>query len=187
MTNLNLENKTKRNTDPNGALAAFAHGVNTPGDVPAILSVGLGYDFIPALRATAEYHHYYDRQADMAADKQKYLTHGTDEYALGVEWDAMPLLTVSAGAQITDYGLSDRFQTDTSFSCDSYSIGLGAAFHIRKNINFNVAYFWTTYNDYDKPYSNTAVTSSGSVPSVQGINTYGRTNKVFGVGIDYRF
>lgn len=187
MTNLNLENQTKRNTDPNGALAAFAHGVNTPNDVPAMLSTALGYDFLPTLRATAEYHHYYDKQAGMAAHKEQYLTHGTDEYALGIEWNAIPMLTVSAGAQITDYGLSDRFQTDTSFSCDSYSVGFGASFHIKKNINFNLAYFWTTYSDYDKQYTNTVETAAGAVPSVQGINTYSRTNKVFGVGIDYRF
>ena len=30
------------------------------------------------------------------------------------------------GVQFTDYGLSDDYQSDTSFSCDSYSLGVVA-------------------------------------------------------------
>lgn len=187
LTNLNLENKTTKNTDPDGALAAFKHGVNTPSDVPAILSMAAGYDILPTLRGTLEYHHYFDQNAGMANDKQKYVTHGTNEYALGVEWDVHKYVTVSAGGQITDYGLSDNFQTDTSFSCDSYSIGFGAKLNLSKHAKVNIAYFWTTYDDYTKNYTSTTSVNGQSVPSVTGTNVYKRTNKVFGLGLDYAF
>jgi len=43
-----------------------------------------------------------------------------------------------------------------------------------KHLTMNVAYFWTNYSDYDK------ITATGST-------TYSRTNKVFGLGVDYKF
>lgn len=187
MTALNLENKTRRNSDPKGTLAAFAHGVNTPSDVPALLTLAAGYQFLPTLRGTVEYHHFYDRHAGMADDKQKALRHGTNEYAAGVEWDAAQWATISLGGQRTDYGLSDDFQYDTSFSCDSYSLGFGASLHLSKRFDINVAYFQTFYSDYTKPYINEQQTAAGTVTAVSGRNVYSRTNKVFGIGIDYRF
>ena len=86
----------------------------------------------------------------MADNKQKTLKHGTHEYLAGVEWDINKIFTVSGGYQKTDYGLSDAFQTDTSFSCDSYSVGLGGRINLSKALSLDVAYFWTTYSDYTK-------------------------------------
>jgi long-chain fatty acid transport protein len=178
MANMNIENKTKTLQVPagtEGAFAAFADGVNTPNDIPALLTAAVGYEFLPTLRASVEYHYFFDKQAGMAGDKQKTLTGGTNEYLAGIEWDVHKYVSVSGGFQKTDYGLSDAFQSDTSFSCDSYSIGLGAALNLTSHLRLNLAYFWTTYSDYTKKLSDTSA------------NVYGRTNKVFGLGIDYRF
>lgn len=86
----------------------------------------------------------------MANDKQKYLTKGTNEYLAGIEFDVTKQLTLSCGGQITDYGLSDNYQSDTSFSCDSYSLGVGAKIKMNKHLNLNVGYMWTNYEDYTK-------------------------------------
>lgn len=180
-TNLNIENKTKVNTDENGALAAFKDGVNTPNDIPSMLSVAAAYEFLPVLRASVEYHFYDDKNAGMADDKQKSLTKGTNEYLLGIEWDVIKRLTLSCGGQITDYGLSDGYQTDTSFSCDSYTLGFGAKVQLSEKANLNVGYMWTTYKDYTKTSSNYNGTG------LAGTNVYSRTNKVFGLSIDYKF
>ena len=177
-TNLNIENKTRENTT---GMPAYDHGVNTPNDIPAYLSVAANYKFTRNLNASVEYHHFFDKQAGMADDKQKSLEKGTSEYLAGVEWDIIPLVTVSGGFQYTDYGLSDDFQTDTSFSCDSYSLGFGAKFNITQKLSLNIAYFWTKYKDYTKDMSNYCDTG------LPGTNVYKRTNKVFGVGVDYRF
>ena len=180
-TNLNIENNTKKNTDENGALAAFKHGVNTPNDIPSMLSVAAAYEILPVLRASVEYHFYDDKKAGMADGKQKYLTKGTNEYLMGIEWDVIKRLTLSCGGQITDYGLSDNFQSDTSFSCDSYTLGVGAKVVLSERANLNVGYMWTTYEDYTKKFSNYNGTG------LPGTNVYSRTNKVFGVSLDYRF
>ncbi|MDO4163761.1 MAG: hypothetical protein Q4D56_05160 [Bacteroides sp.] len=182
MTNLNIENKTKKNSDPDGALAAFKDGVNTPSDIPALLTAAVGYEFLPTVRASVEYHHFFDKQAGMANDKQKALTHGTHEVLLGAEWDITRHVTISGGYQNTDYGLADDFQSDTSFSCDSYSLGFGAALKLSKHLKLNIAYFWTNYKDYTK-----ASDSYNGITGMAGTDVYSRTNKVFGLGIDYQF
>ena len=189
-TNLNIENDTKV-LEAKGfeeQMKDYKHGVNTPSDMPSVLYVAAGYEFIPnKLRGTVEYHYYDDKHADMAGNKNKELKHGTHEFLAGVEWDINKTFTVSAGAQRTDYGLSDKYQSNTSFSCDSYSIGLGGAINVSKNVKLNVGYFWTTYSDYKKEMPAEAGGYNGISPAITGSDVYSRTNKVFGVGIDYKF
>lgn len=181
---LNIENDTKKNSDEDGALSDFKDGVNTPSDVPALFSTALGYEIIPnKLRGSIEYHFFDDKNAGMAKHKEKYLTSGTNEYLAGIEWDVFDRLTLSCGGQITDYGLSDEFQQQTSFSCDSYSIGFGGLIKLNKKLNVNIGYFITEYSDYTKNMSNYA-----GIPGLfPGKDTYSRTNKVFGFGVDYKF
>ena len=186
MTNLNIENSTKENSlrmigAAESELADYKHGVNTPNDIPSMLSIAAAYEFLPVLRASVEYHFFDDKSAGMANGKQKFLTKGTNEYLAGIEWDVTKHLTLSCGGQITDYGLSDDYQTDTSFSCDSYTLGFGAKLNLTARAALNVGYMWTTYDDYTKKsqnYNNTGLS---------GTNVYSRTNKVFGASINYRF
>lgn len=186
MTNLNIENSTKANSlrmigAAESELADYKHGVNTPNDIPSMLSIAASYEFLPVLRASVEYHFFDDKSAGMAGGKQKYLTKGTNEYLAGIEWDVTKHLTLSCGGQITDYGLSDNYQSDTSFSCDSYTLGFGAKLNLTERAALNVGYMWTTYEDYTKKFSNYNGTG------LPGTNVYSRTNKVFGVSLDYRF
>ena len=112
------------------AIAPFQDGARTRYDMPALLSVAAGYEFTPKLRATLEYHFFDDKNAKMANDRQEKLTHGTHEILAGVEYDINDKFTVSCGGQRTDYGLSDGYQQNTSFACDSYSVGFGGAWNI---------------------------------------------------------
>ena len=183
-TNLNIENNTKNLQYPPSAkdmVAPYEHGVNTPNDIPAMLSIAAAYEFLPVLRASVEYHFYDDKNAGMANGKQKYLTKGTNEYLAGIEFDVTKQLTLSCGGQITDYGLSDNYQSDTSFSCDSYSLGVGAKIKMNKHLNLNIGYMWTNYEDYTKKSTNYNGTG------LPGTNVYSRTNKVFGLSADYSF
>lgn len=52
---------------------------------------------------------------------------------------------------------------------------------MNSHLNLNIAYFWTTYDDYTKTsenYNNT---------TIKGTDVYARTNKVFGLSVDYHF
>ena len=154
--------------------APYEDGAHTRYDMPALLAVAAGYEFTPKLRATLEYHFFDDKNAKMAGDRQEELTHGTHEILAGVEYDINDKFTVSCGGQRTDYGLSDGYQQNTSFACDSYSIGLGGAWNVNEKLRLNAGYFISLYSDYNKQAS-------------YGQETYSRTNNVIGVGVDYKF
>ena len=162
-------------------VAAYEDGATTRYDMPALFSVAVGYEFTDQLRATVEYHNFDDKHAKMAGDRQKELTHGTHEYLLGVEYDINNKFTVSCGGQRTDYGLDDDYQQNTSFACDSWSVGLGGAWNINKKVRLNVGYFITIYSDYKKESTNYQGTPWSAT------ETYSRTNNVIGLGIDYKF
>ena len=171
-TNLNIENKTNKLEVPVGTPEAvikpYADGEQTPSDIPAFLSVAAGYEILPTLRASVEYHFFDDKRAGMLNDRQK-------------EWDVIKYLTISGGFQKTDYGLSDNFQTDTSFYCSSYSLGFGARARLSDALSLDIAYFWTTYDDYTK----TSADYNGT--GMPGTDVYSRTNKVFGLSLNYHF
>lgn len=154
--------------------APYQDGVRTRYDMPALLSVAAGYELTPSLRATAEFHFFDDKNAKMGGDRQNELTHGTYEVQLGVEYDINEQFTVSLGGQRTDYGLSDGYQQDTSFACDSYSIGLGGKWNINEKVALNAGYFITLYSDYTKQ-------------AAYGQETFSRTNNVIGLGVDLKF
>lgn len=188
--NMNIENDTRTLNYPQGAepfMAPFKDGVNTPSDIPAFFSVAAGYEFLPCLRASVEYHFFDDKHAGMAGGKENYLKHGTHEYLAGVEWDIDKFMTVSGGFQKTNYGLSDEFQGDTSFSCDSYSLGFGARLNLTKALSVDVAYFWSKYSDYTKEQPRKDMLVSMKQPVDGDQDVYSRTNKVFGVSVNYKF
>ena len=190
-TKINTENDTKELSATMmgaDALAQFADkvapyedGAKTRYDMPALMSIALGYELTPQLRATLEYHNFDDKHAKMAGDRQKNLTHGTDEYLLGVEYDINDKFTISCGGQRTDYGLDDNYQSNTSFACDSWSFGLGGAWNINEKVRLNAGYFCTIYSDYTKEQANYQATSWSTK------EVYSRTNHVIGLGIDYKF
>lgn len=160
----------------------YLPGEETRYDMPSLLAVAVGYEFTKKFRGALEYHFFDDKHAKMAGDRQKTLEHGTHEFLAGLEYDINRKLTVSCGAQRTDYGLSDGYQQNTSFACDSYSLGLGGAWNITEKMRLNVSYFCSLYGDYKKgPQANYQGTP------YSGTETYSRTNHVIGVGLDYKF
>ena len=173
---LNVQNKTT--IDDTGL---YKDGVNTPHDIPAFLSVGGDYQITKSWNVSAGYHHFFDSDANMANDKQKYINGGINEYLLGTEYIINKIFLVSAGGQITRTGVTDAYQSDMSFSLNSYSVGFGGAVNITPDLRLNLAYFFTNYS----PWTKTSVSYNGT--GVAGSDTYDRTNKVFGIGVEYRF
>lgn len=169
-TALDVENDTK--VDDTGM---FGDGVNTAHDIPALLTVGASYQITPKLLASVGYHHFFDSNAKMQDNKQKYAG-STNEYLAGLEYRIDRMFLISAGGQITRYGVEDSYQKDLSFSCNSYSLGLGGAVNVSPTVRINIGYFWTNYSDYSK-------TPGGGTNK----DVFSRTNKVFGAGVDFSF
>ena len=175
-TNMDIKNKTK--TDDTGL---FPDGAKTPYDIPALFTFGAQYEVISGVSVSAGYHHFFDSDAKMQSDKQKHIDGGINEFLLGAEWQINKMFLVSAGGLITRTGVTDDYQSDMSFSIHSYSIGFGGAINVSESIRINLAYFFTNYDDWTKIISNS--TSSAFASGL----TFARTNKAFGIGLDYRF
>lgn len=184
-TSLDVESKTIDGKD--GGLDEFKDGVNTPHDIPALLTIGASYQILPNLSASIGYHHFFDSDADMSGGKEKFINGGTNEYLFGAEYRINRMFLVSAGGQITRYGVTDDYQRDLSFSINSYSIGLGGAVNVAKNVMINIGYFWTTYSDWTKKVDPYITMVPQFAAAGGGTDVFSRTNKVFAAGVDFSF
>jgi len=177
-TALQLENETTENST---GVEAYNDKVKTPYDIPALLTIGVQYDIIPQVTVSVGYHHFFDSNAKMANDKQKFINGGVNEYLAGIEYRINDMFLVSCGTQITRQGVTDDYQSDMSFAINSYSLGFGGAIRITQNFRVNLAYFITNYSNWSKSSNN-----YGGV-GMAGTDIFGRTNQTFGIGLDFRF
>lgn len=168
----------------NEALGEYADGKKIAGDIPSLLTVGVGYSPIDELRINVGFHWFDDYNATSYNNRNKLLKkRGTLEFNAGVEYDVTKKITVSTGWQNTNYGLTDEYMDDKSFVVGSNSVGLGGVYHITKKLDFTVAYFHTFYNH---------VKTSETVTLAPGVsNTYNsdytRNNSAFAAGVNITF
>ena len=189
-TMLGLKNQFDDELDE--AIGEYADGKKIAADIPAYLSVGVGYSPIDPLRINVGFHFFDDKNAKAYNNRQEKLDHGTLEYNAGVEYDINKKFTVSAGWQSTNYGLPEeeattskdkRFMDDKSFVTSSNSVGLGGVWHFNKKMSLTVAYFHTFYQ-------HKKTTESVELIPGNAINysaDYSRNNNVFAAGIDINF
>ena len=182
-------------------LDKFRDGRTVKEDIPALLTLGAQYEILPSLRIMAGYHHYFDKRASQEGDSQELLESGSREILAGVEYDITDRVQASAGWQNTHYGLTDEYMKDMSFNVSSNSLGVGLGIQATKRIKVNVAYFHTFYKDYNRAtndyngISATVATAAGQATAdalvasgmLKGSDSFTRTNKVFGLGIDFSF
>ena len=159
------------------AINKFRDGEKVSEDSPALLTVGAQWSIVPQVRLNLGYHHFFDKDVTWYGNTQDLLDHDTNEFLAGAEWDINDRLTISAGGQLTRYGMSDAFMNDMSFVVDSYSFGFGAQYKVNDMVTLQAAYFQTNYETYDK------VTSTE--PLVK--DAFTRTNRVLGVGVELTF
>ena len=184
--------KNQFDTELDEAIGEYEDGKKIAADIPAYLSVGVGYSPIDPLRINVGFHFFDDKNAKAYNNRQEKLDHGTLEYNAGVEYDINKKLTVSAGWQSTNYGLPEeeattskdkRFMDDKSFVTSSNSVGLGGVWHFNKKMSLTVAYFHTFYQ-------HKKTTESVELIPGNAINysaDYSRNNNVFAAGIDINF
>ena len=168
----------------NEAIGEYADGKKIAGDIPSLLTVGVGYSPIDELRINVGFHWFDDYNATSYNNRNKLLKkRGTLEFNAGVEYDVTKKITVSTGWQNTNYGLTDKYMDDKSFVVGSNSVGVGGVYHITKKLDFTVAYFHTFYN---------TVKTSETVTLAPGMsNTYNseytRNNNAFAAGVNITF
>ncbi len=168
----------------NEALGEYADGKKIAGDIPSLLTVGVGYSPIDELRINVGFHWFDDYNATSYNNRNKLLKkRGTLEFNAGVEYDVTKKITVSTGWQNTNYGLTDEYMDDKSFVVGSNSVGLGGVYHITKKLDFTVAYFHTFY-DHVKT-SEELTLAPGKTVTYN--SDYTRNNSAFAAGVNITF
>lgn len=133
-------------------LSEFEDGKKVATDIPALLGIGVAYNFTPRLRAALSGHYFFDKDARQHDNKQKLLDGNTWEVLAGVEYDVTDRLTASLGAQSTNYALGDDcgYISDVSFVSSSYSLGAGVKFKASERVSLSLSYFKTFYYSITK-------------------------------------
>lgn len=168
----------------NEALGEYADGKKIAGDIPSLLTVGVGYSPIDELHINVGFHWFDDYNATSYNNRNKLLKkRGTLEFNAGVEYDVTKKITVSTGWQNTNYGLTDKYMDDKSFVVGSNSVGVGGVYHITKKLDFSVAYFHTFYNHVKT--SETVTLAPGK--SYTYNSDYTRNNNAFAAGVNITF
>lgn len=187
-TRLRVENKSEMNdftskmaADPKSALSQFADGAKIASDVPSLLTAGVEYRPIDAVRLHAGYHWYGDKKATVYGNKQDLIDDDTWEITAGAEWEINKWVTVSGGYVRTQYGLSDQYMNDLSFVTSSNNMGFGARVRLTSKLNLDLGYMKTFYED------RTVETKDYLAPGLTKSDNYSRTNRVFGIGINFEF
>ena len=174
-TQIHMKNESTVNEASEiAAVNKFRDGEKVDEDSPAMLAVGAMWSITDAIRVNLGYHHFYDKNANWYNNSQNLLDGGTNEFLAGAEWDITDKFTISAGAQVTRYQLTDEYMNDMSFVVNSSSVGFGFNYKANDNITLKAAYFQTNYEDYDR------VTSQEPLIS----DSFTRTNRVLGVGCE---
>lgn len=177
-TRMRMKNKsTVKEASVIEAVNKYRDGSSVEEDSPALLTLGAEWSITPTVRVSAGYHHFFDTDAHWYQHSEKLLDGGTNEYLCGVEWDVIKRLQLSGGLQFTRYQLTDDYMNDMSFVVNSYTFGFGFGYKVTDKVNVNLAYFQTNYTDYDR-------VTSGS-PRVS--DSFTRTNRVLGLGVDLKF
>ena len=187
-TKMNMTNSsTVKEAGLFSAVNQFVDGTSVREDTPALLTLGLEVEPLKGLRFDVGYHHFYDRQArktyfdangNRHDDKNQMLSHGTNEWLAGVEYDfgKDKRWTVSGGIQTTNYGNTDEYMSDISFVTNSWSFGTGVKYKINDKMAVNVGYFQTNYRDYNQAADYRDAAGSN--------NQFTRRNRVFAAGLD---
>lgn len=166
------------------AIGEYTDGKKIAGDIPSLLTVGVGYSPIDELRINVGFHWFDDYNATSYNNRNKLLKkRGTLEFNAGVEYDVNKKITVSTGWQNTNYGLTDEYMDDKSFVVGSNSVGLGGVYHITKKLDFSVAYFHTFYNHVKT--SETATLAPGVSNTYN--SDYTRSNNTLAAGVNITF
>ncbi len=159
------------------AINKYQDGTDVDEDAPALLTVGAQWSVRPDVRINLGYHHYFDKNAHWYNNAQEKLSHDTNEYLFGAEWDITDRINISAGGQVTRYGLTDEYMNDMSFVVNSYSVGAGLTYKFSNHVRASLAYFQTNYSDYNRT----------NYPVAGVSDNFTRTNRVIGLGCQMDF
>ena len=160
----------------------YPDGAESRSDMPANLSVGIGFKPISKLNLSAGYHLYFDKAANYGkklnnifVDNSELMDNNFWEAAFGVEYEISSKILVSAGYLRTQTGVNQLYHSDLSHSLSTNSIGIGGRYMVNENFGINLGYMNTMYEGHIKSFGTTYQ------------EEYNRKASVIAVGLDFSF
>jgi long-subunit fatty acid transport protein len=105
------------------------------------------------------------------------------EISGGFEYKITEKLLASAGYLLSNNFVNSYYQSDASFSLNSKTYCLGAAYNIKDNIQINVGLGYTAYPERFKAIRYEVSQTNILYP----IETYNKNKTFAGIGIDFSF
>lgn len=177
-TVLALTNKNNKSTTEDRT-GKFPDGVKIHNDIPAFLSTGLDYQVTDKLKASGSFNLYFDKNVDwgMNGTKKRAIDKNYTELSLGLEYKLTDNFALSAGYLNSNTGVSKDYQSDFSYSNDSYTLGMGFQWNLNEKLVLDAGALMTTYTDDKKTITDSYGTYN---------ETYGKDNIAFAIGIGYK-
>lgn len=160
-TKMDLTNETAKDfiigLNPDGTpITMFPDGAVINADIPAMLSIGVRYQFIDAITLQAGFHTYFDKDAGWATTEAGVdkIDNNFNEFAFGLEWAVSPKFTLSGGYLLAVTGVNEHYQSDLSYSLTTNTFGYGFAWALSEVFTLQAGGYFTTYTDqtYNKSY-----------------------------------
>lgn len=171
-TKMELTNDTKK--DDTGM---FTDDSTFRKDIPAIVSLGIGGNFTDKFRGSFSYTYYFDKNADWGG-REEQMDKNTMDVAGSLEYDVIPLLTLSAGYSRSISGTSEEFQTDMDYALSSNAFGMGGRLNLSEKLKVDFGFMYVAYDKVEK---------SSAFNNVSHTESFDRTNKSFSLGVSYAF
>lgn len=201
-TKLVLTNNTKQDLlvafDATGApITMFPNGAKTKNDMPAMLSVGIDYKVSPSLKLSLGSNYYFDKAANYGHTYDDDLNSSTPTVALsneqiiskngmtiqgGLEYNISQKLLVSCGYVYANQGVNSLYQSDITYGLGTQTFGIGGAYSFTDKIQVNLGLGYTMYEGNSKNVNHVF----GST-LYQPIESYGKSTKMIGIGVDFSF
>jgi long-chain fatty acid transport protein len=169
LTPLELEN----NTTEDGT-GLFSDGEKTQADMPAMVAAGVSYQASDAVSVEGSLTYYMNTGADW--DGREDDVENGYEAGAALEFAVSDVLAVSGGVLYSVSGAQDEYQTDQSYSLDSFSVAAGVEYKVNDSITVNVGVFDVIYTEGERA-------ASANYPIM---DTFNKTSIGVAVGIGYR-
>ncbi len=179
---ITLTNKVAEVTAKDPVLGAmYQDGGKVSADMPALLSIAASKTINDKVTITAEWHHYFDRDANNSFSSA--ILGNTNEYLAGVEYRINDKWLVSAGYQFSDFNIDPALYSDLDFTCDAHTIGLGFAYNFNEHIRLNAGVMKPFYKEVTRE----ATPYNGNSLGLPGKDVFKFSRWSWGLGVDFHF
>jgi long-subunit fatty acid transport protein len=201
-TKLELTNKTKQDLlvayDATGApITMFPNGAKTRNDMPAMISVGLNYKLSSGFKLSLGTYYFFDKSANyghtydndqisatpsVAISNKDIITKNGMLVSGGLEYTISEKLLLSCGYQYGNKGVNKLYQSDLSYGLATHTFGIGGAYSFSDKIQLTLGLGYTRYLGDSRIINHVMNTSV-----YQAIESYGKSTKMIGLGLDFKF